>query len=261
MRYPHNNNWLAWIVSAICIFAVQITMAEEEAAERLARPTQAQVRWQDDELGMFIHFGIETWQDKETDEEPVMDNLKLFNPSNVDTDQWVSVAESMGAKYIVLVAKHHGGFCLWQTDTTEYSIKNTPYKNGKGDIVAELAESCRNKGMKLGIYISPADYSQKTGGGGKSNKAEVQEKYSKIYRQQWTELLSQYGQMMEVWFDGSTVVKMDDIIEKHAPHAMVFQSPQATIRWVGNEEGYAPYPAWNAVNSEDPVVLAGHSTA
>ncbi|MDC0935011.1 alpha-L-fucosidase [Pirellulales bacterium] len=264
MRHPHYNNWLVWIVSAISIFAVQITMAEEEAAEpsqSLARPTPQQAAWQDMEIGMFIHFGLETWQDKETDDEPDMEYVKLFNPTSVDTDQWVSVAKSMGAKYIILVAKHHGGFCLWQTDTTEYSIKNSPYKNGKGDIVLELAESCRKQGMKLGIYISPADYSQKTGGGGKSNREEVQEKYSTIYRQQWTELLSRYGEMMEVWFDGSTVVKMDDIIEKHAPNAMVFQSPWATIRWVGNEDGYAPYPAWNAVNSDDPAVQAGHSTA
>ena len=236
---PLKTVLLTILIASVMIVATNcssIKASEQTAAEpsrSLATPTSQQAAWQDDELGMFIHFGIETWQDKETDDEPVIDNLKLFDPPNVDTDQWVRVAESMGAKYIVLVAKHHGGFCLWQTDTTEYSIKNTPYKNGKGDIVAELAESCRKKGMKLGIYISPADYSQKTGGGGKSNKAEVQEKYSKIYRQQWTELLSQYGEMMEVWFDGSTVVKMDDIIEKHAPNAMVFQSPWATIRWVG----------------------------
>jgi alpha-L-fucosidase len=131
MRHPRHNNWIAGIVSAICIFAVQITMAEEEAAERLARPTPQQAAWQDMEIGMFIHFGLETWQDKETDDEPAMENMKLFSPTSVDTDQWVSVAESMGAKYIVLVAKHHGGFCLWKTDTTEYGIKNSPYKNGK----------------------------------------------------------------------------------------------------------------------------------
>ena len=159
------------------------TISSEQSIVQLARPTPQQVAWQDMEIGAMICFGLETWQDKETDDQPTIENLKLFNPTNVDTDQWVSAVESMGAKYIVLVAKHHGGFCLWQTDTTEYSIKNTPYKNGKGDIVAELSESCRKKGMKLGIYISPADYSQKTGGGGKSNDAEVQEKYSKIYRQ------------------------------------------------------------------------------
>lgn len=245
----------------VLVAVLLLSVLPVRAEIKLAQPSPAQAAWHDLEMGAMICFGLETWQDKEADDEPAMENLKLFNPTNVDTDQWVSAVESMGAKYIILVAKHHGGFCLWQTDTTEYSIKNTSYKNGKGDIVAELAESCRKKGMKLGIYISPADSSQKTGGGGRSNEAEVQEKYSRIYRQQWIELLSRYGEMMEVWFDGGNVVKMDDIIEKHAPNAMIFQSPLATIRWVGNEDGYAPYPAWNSVNSDEPVVLAGHSTA
>lgn len=241
--------------------AEAVNLARDPAL-REPKPTPTQAAWQDMEIGMFIHFGIETWQDKETDDEPVMENLELFNPTDVDTDQWVSVAESIGAKYIILVAKHHGGFCLWQTDTTEYSIKNTPWRDGKGDIVADLADSCRKRGMKLGIYISPADFSQKTGGGGSSNNAEIQKKYSNIYRQQWTELLTRYGEIMEIWFDGSTVVKMDDIIRQYAPKAMVFQSPWATIRWVGNEDGYAPYPAWNTVKKADAVSgvsTAGHS--
>ena len=234
---------------------------EQNSAEtvKLAKPTPAQAAWQDMELGMFIHFGIETWQDKETDDEPVMANLELFNPTNVNTDQWVRVAESFGAKYIILVAKHHGGFCLWQTETTEYSIKNTSYKDGKGDIVAELAESCRKRGMKLGLYISPADFSQKTEGGGKSDDAQIQKKYNNIYRQQWIELLTRYGEIMEIWFDGSTVVKMGDIIQQYASDAMIFQSSWATIRWVGNEEGYAPYPSWNSVKRSDAV--SGVSTS
>lgn len=254
-----NHRLLLTSLLGIMLAGCSSIPAQDAAALKLAKPTPQHVAWQDMEIGMMICFGLETYQDKETDDEPSMENLKLFNPTNVDTDQWVSVAESMGAKYIVLVAKHHGGFCLWQTDTTEYSIKNSPYKNGKGDIVAELAESCRKKGMKLGIYISPADFSQKTAGGGRSNDAEVQQKYSRIYRQQWTELLSRYGQMMEVWFDGSTVIKMDDIIEKYAPNAMVFQSPWATIRWVGNEKGIAPDPCWNTVKKVD--AHSGVSTA
>ncbi len=247
------------IFLGICsIILAGVSFAESQEytnteAVKLAKPTPQQASWQDMEIGMFIHFGIETWQDKETDDEPVMENMKMFNPTDVDTDRWVSVAESFGAKYIILVAKHHGGFCLWQTDTTEYSIKNSPYKDGKGDIVAELTESCHKRGMKLGIYISPADFSQKTEGGGKSGDTEVQKKYSNIYRQQWTELLSRYGEIMEMWFDGSTVVKMDDIIQQYAPTAMIFQSPWATIRWVGNEQGYAPYPAWNSVKKADAV--------
>ncbi len=249
------------IVIVLIFLSLLFAGCNEVEVKRLAKPTPAQVEWMDYEIGMFICFGIETWQDKNTDKYPKMEYTQMFDPPNVDTDQWVAAAESMGAKYIILVAKHAGGFCLWQTDTTEYSIKNSPYKDGKGDIVAELAESCRKKGMKLGIYISPADFWKKIGHGGKSNDAEVQEKYSNIYRQQWTELLSGYGEMMEVWFDGGNVIKVDDIVKKYAPNAMVFQSPIATIRWVGNEDGYTPYPAWNSVNSDDPIVQAGLSTA
>jgi len=231
----------------------------EDLTTKLAKPTPQQADWMDMEIGMFIHFGIETWQDKETDDEPDMANVKLFNPTNVDTDQWVTVAESMGAKYIILVAKHHGGFCLWQTDTTPYSIKNSPYKGGKGDIMAELSASCRKRGMKMGVYLSPADFrfGAVMGGGGKTAKPEDQPIYDKIYRQQLTEVLSRYGEMMEVWFDGSLVIEVGNILEKYAPKAMVFQGKYATIRWVGNEQGYASYPAWNTVDTrKDPVWAA-----
>ena len=198
-----------------------------------------------------------------------MDNLKLFNPPNVDTDQWVSAVESMGAKYIVLVAKHHGGFCLWQTDSTEYSIKNSPYKNGKGDIVAELAESCRKKGMKLGVYLSPADFfhgATHMMSGGRVDTPEKEKIYFKNYRQQLTELLANYGTMFEIWFDGSCIIPTGDIIAEHAPNALVFQGQYQHIgnkytglRWVGNERGWAPYPAFNAVSAE--AAKSGTSTA
>jgi len=161
------------------------------------------------------------------------------------------VAEDMGAKYIIFVAKHTGGFCWWQTQTTDYSIGHTPWRDGKGDVLADLAASCKKHGMKLGIYVSPADLQFGAGGGGKCKTPEAQAVYNKIYRQQLTEVLSRYGEMMEVWFDGSIVVDVADILAKYAPKAMVFQGPQATIRWVGNENGIAPYPAWNSVSEKD----------
>lgn len=239
------------------------TVSSEQTIARLAKPTPQQLAWHDLEMGAMICFGLETWQDKESDDETSMENLKLFDPPNVDTDQWVEAVEAMGAKYIVFVAKHVGGFCLWQTDSTEYSIKNTPYKNGTGDIVAELAESCRKKGIKLGIYIYPGSLFHGAGvsAGGKTVDPARQEEYNRIYRQQLTEVLSRYGEMHEVWFDGSVTIPIKDILDKYAANAMVFQGPQATIRWVGNEQGYAPYPAWNSVNSENPAVKAGRTTA
>jgi alpha-L-fucosidase len=225
--------------------------------ETLAKPTRQQVAWHDCELGMFIHFAPNTWTDREYDDLSLP--LEKFNPAQLDTDQWVAAAEAMGAKYVVFVAKHAGGFCLWQTDTTDYSIKSTPWRDGKGDVLADLAESCRKRGIKLGVYVSPADRKHGAGVGGRCETSEQQEAYNKLYRQQLTEVLSRYGEMFEVWFDGSIVVPVADILANYAPNAMVFQGPHATIRWVGNEDGYAPYPAWNAVSEGDR--RAGVATA
>lgn len=211
----------------------------------LARPTPEQVAWQDLEIGMFIHFAPNTWQDNEYDD--LSTPLEKINPTRLDTDEWVRVAESLGAKYIIFVAKHAGGFCWWQTETTDYSVKNTPWKDGRGDVMADLAKSCAKRGMKLGVYLSPADGKHGVTVGGRCKTPEEQEAYNKLYREQLTELLSRYGEMMEVWFDGSIVVEVGDILKQYAPRAVIFQGPYTSIRWVGNEEGFAPYPAWNAV--------------
>jgi len=212
---------------------------------RPAKPTPEQAAWQDLEMGMFIHFAPNTWQDKEGDD--LSTPLARINPAKLDTDQWVRVAESMGAKYIILVTKHAGGFCLWQTDTTGYGIKNTPWRAGQGDVLAALSASCRKRGLKLGVYLSPRDDAHGAGVGGKCATPQAQEAYNKVYRQQLTEVLSRYGRMVEVWFDGSTIIEVGDILKKCAPAAMIFQGRYATIRWVGNEDGLASYPAWNAL--------------
>jgi alpha-L-fucosidase len=218
----------------------------QEPVSKLAKPTTEQVAWQDMEVGMFICYGSRTWTG--TGDDKVRLSLEDVNPSEFDTDQWVSAVEAAGAKYIIFVAKHHAGFCLWQTDTTDYSIKSTPWRNGKGDMLADLAESCRKRGMKLGVYISPKDHLFGAGKGGRCKTKEEQERYDKIYRRQLTEVLSRYGEMVEVWFDGNLYVEVGDILKKHAARAMIFNSPHATIRYVGNESGMTPYPSWNAVS-------------
>ena len=233
----------------------------DPAAERLAKPTPSQAEWHDTEFGMFIHFGLWSWPEGVSEEKTPLSHLKIFNPMNLDTDQWVDVAELMGANYVVFTAKHGDGFCMWQTDTSELSIKNTPWRDGQGDILADLAKSCRKRGMKLGVYIQGQDRWHNAGGGGRCATPQAQRRYNEIYRQQLTEVLSRYGTMFEVWFDGSLVVPVEDILEKYAPKAMVFQSPHTTIRWVGHEEGFAPYPAWNSVNSANASVQSGNSTA
>jgi len=224
--------------------------AYADATPALALPTADQLAWQDREVGMFIHFAPNTWQDKELDD--LSTPLLQINPELLNTDQWVASAIDLGAKYIVFVAKHVGGFCMWQTDTTDYSIRKISWRGGHGDVLADLAGSCRKAGMKLGVYISPRDDKFGAGGGGRCKSAEKQNAYNIIYRQQLTEILSRYGEMFEVWFDGSNVVHISDILEKYAPHAMIYEiGPNATIRGVGNEEGFAVYPAWNTVTAAD----------
>jgi alpha-L-fucosidase len=221
------------------------------------RPTPEQAAWQDMELSMFVHFGPATWQNREYDD--LSTPLDRIDPAKLDTEQWADVAQSLGARQIVFVAKHTGGFCWWQTETSQYSVGHAAWRGGKGDVMQDLAASCRKRGLRLGVYLSPQDRSLGAGLGGKCGDPSIQTTYNAIYRGQLTELLSRYGEISEVWFDGSSVVDAGDILRQYAPHAMIFQSPYATIRWVGNEDGIAPDPNWNTV--PQPAARSGTSTA
>lgn len=214
-------------------------------APSLPVPTAEQLAWHDLELGLFVHLAPQTWQNSESD--LMTTDPKDMDPAGLDTDAWVEVAQQMDARYVVFVAKHEGGFCWWQTDTTDHGVKSTPWRNGRGDLLAELALSCRDAGLKLGIYVSPQDRKHGAGIGGKTADPAKQAEYEALYRTQLTEVLSRYGEISEVWFDGSLVFDVGDILAEHAPRAVVFQSPRASIRWAGNEDGLAPDPAWNAV--------------
>jgi alpha-L-fucosidase len=236
----------------------RVRLLRRPGSSAIAPPSAAQLAWQDLELGMFIHFGPNTWQEQEYDDRTTP--LDAMTP-DIDTDQWVETAVGMGARYIVMVAKHVGGFCWWQTRTTEYSVRNTPWRNGRGDVMAELAQSCAARGMQLGVYLSPRDDSVGAGGSGRCATPAAQAAYDTLYRQQLTELLTRYGPIMELWLDGSSVVPTIDLVRRHAPDAMIFQGPNATIRWVGNEDGFAPYPCWNAlaaVDADTGVATAMH---
>jgi alpha-L-fucosidase len=150
-----------------------------------------------------------------------------------------------------MVAKHAGGFCLWQTESSSYSVRQTRWKDGQGDVMTELSRACAERGLRLGVYLSPQDGHFGAGTAGRCATPEAQARYNTAARIQLTELLTRYGPMVEVWFDGSSVVPVGDILEAHAGSAMIFQGPHATIRWVGNEDGFAPDPAWNALPAED----------
>ena len=155
-------------------------------------PSPKQLAWQELELTTFLHFGINTFTNREWGEGS--EDPKLFNPSSLDAKQWVRACKEGGMKMVILTAKHHDGFCLWPSKYTEHSVKNSPWKNGKGDVVKELAEACKEYGIKLGIYLSPWDRNHQDYGNAE---------YIVYYRNQLMELLTDYGEINEIWFDGA----------------------------------------------------------
>lgn len=217
----------------------------------LGAPSPEQIAWHEMELEMFLCLDPCTWQGREYDDHSTP--LDAINPLALDTEQWCQAAECFGAKQILFVAKHTGGFCWWPTETTEYCVRNIPWKGGKGDVLGDLAASCRKHGLKLGVYIYPGDdqWGAGIGSGGKTADPAKQEAYNKVLRRQWEEVLTHYGDISELWFDGSCVIELGDIIKRYAPKAMVFQGPYATLRWPGNEQGAAPEPAWQTVRRAD----------
>jgi len=235
---------LFWTVSCS-----QLSNQTEEVP--LAKPTDIQYKWHEQERIMFVCLDPCTWQGREYDNHSIP--LERINPAQLDTDQWCEVAQSWGAKEILFVAKHTGGFCWWHTETTDYGIKDTSYKNGEGDVLKELTESCRKYGLNLGIYVYPGDetWGAGIGSGGQTRDPSKQEAYNKVFRKQLEETLANYGEVIEVWFDGSCVIDVSDILEKYAANSVIFQGPHATLRWPGTESGKLFFPAWNTVKEED----------
>lgn len=244
----NRRNFVASLLGAGAVAPLTVRRLLAAGQTPLARPTADQTAWQDLEFGMFVHIAPNTWQDREYDD---LSTPPSAIDADFDTDQWADCAVRMGARYLVFVAKHAGGFCMWQTETTDYGIRSTPWRGGKGDVMAAVAESCRRRGLKVGVYVSPQDRHFGAGVGGRCQDASKQTLYNRIYRQQLTEVFSRYGEFVEIWFDGSTVAPVGDLLARYQPHAAIFQGPQATIRWVGNEMGYAPYPTWNSISKAD----------
>jgi alpha-L-fucosidase len=214
----------------------------------IPKPSKSHYEWHELERMLMISFCPSSWQGQEYDD--LSTPLSQIDPAQFDAEQWCRAALLWGAKEILLVAKHTGGFCLWQTDTSDYGIKETPFRGGKGDIVDDVYRACKRHGIKFGLYLSPADlyYDAYNGGGGKTRDPAKQEAYVRIYRGQLTELLERYPDTCEIWFDGGIIIPVRDILEKHAPHAMIFQGKErSTIRWAGNEAGEIPYPTWDTL--------------
>ncbi len=214
-------------------------------------PSDRQLNWQALELTAFIHFGINTFTNKEWGDGT--EDPQIFNPAKLDARQWVKTLKEAGFKQVILTAKHHDGFCLWPSEFTEYSLKNSPYKNGKGDIVKETAEACKEFGIGFGIYLSPWDRNSKYFG---SNA------YNDYFINQLTELLTNYGQVDEVWFDGANgegpsgkkqvyeYNRWYQLIRKLQPKATIAVSGP-DVRWVGTETGYGRETEWSVVPGDE----------
>ncbi len=224
-----------------------------------AVPSKQHLAWHELEFYGFIHFTLNTFTDREWgggEESP-----KLFDPSQLDADQWVRVAKESGMTALILTAKHHDGFCLWPSKYTEHSVKNSPWKDGQGDVVRDLSEACKRHGLKFGVYLSPWD----------RNHAEyARPAYITYYRNQLRELLTGYGDIFETWYDGanggsgyyggaSETRRIDgktyydwtntwNLVRELQPDNIRFSDGGPDIRWVGNERGTSYDPNWATFN-------------
>ena len=210
-------------------------------------PTAQQLEWQQMEFTAFLHFGINTFTGREWGDG--QEKPELFNPTELDCEQWVRALKEGGFKMALITAKHHDGFCLWPTATTEHSVKNSPWKDGKGDVVRELRDACEKYGMKFGVYLSPWDRNAECYGDSPA--------YNKFFIEQLTELLTNYGEVHEVWFDGANgegpngkkqvydweaILKTIRTLQPKAVTAIMGDD----VRWVGNEGGLGRETEWSA---------------
>lgn len=245
-----------------CLCMIGLRAQNLQPEDKIIVPDKVQKEWADAEIGVIIHFDMPVfcpgynWRNFGTHPDAA-----VFNPTELNTDQWLESASRLGAKYAVLVAKHCSGFSLWPTKAHDYSIKNSPWKEGKGDIVRDFIKSCKKFGIRPGIYASTTANGYlwvDNPGLVQKGSPVTQEQYNKIVTQQLTELWSNYGDLFEIWFDGGILSKKRggadvlSLVKKLQPNAVAFQGPYGhpnLIRWVGNEEGTAPYPCWATADS------------
>lgn len=225
-------------------------------------PSERQLQWHELGYYMFVHFTVNTFTDKEWGygDEPE----SIFNPTALDCRQWAKVAKEAGMKGIIITAKHHDGFCLWPSAYTEHSVKNSPWRDGQGDVLKELRDACDEYGLKMGVYLSPWDRNSAVYG---------TPEYLTYYRNQMNELLTRYGNIFEVWFDGANggdgyyggareTRKIDnktyydwpnthEIVRELQPSAVMFSDAGPDIRWVGNERGMGSLTNWCLLKKDE----------
>lgn len=218
------------------------------------RPTPAQLRYQRRERALFLHFGVNTFTDREWgtgDESP-----SIFDPAALDARQWARCARAAGVRSMVLTAKHHDGFCLWPSALTDHSVRRSPWRGGAGDAVRDFTDACRAEGLGAGLYLSPWDRHERSYGDSP--------RYNAFYIAQLTELLTRYGPIAEVWFDGANGEgpngkrqtydwdRFHRTVRRLQPEAVIFSDAGPDVRWIGNEHGVAGDPNWAMV---DPAAV------
>jgi alpha-L-fucosidase len=254
-RRPSRREFVTSAAAAIAAAAwPSRTRVAARAAVDRPTPSSSQLAWQRDELAMFVHFGVNTFTDREWGdghEDPA-----IFAPTNLDTRQWARTARAAGFRAMILTAKHHDGFCLWPTKTTRHSVASSPWRGGQGDVVREFVDACHAEGLKAGLYLSPWDRHEPRYGDSP--------RYNDFYADQLTELLTGYGTIHEVWFDGANGEgpngrrqeydwpRVWSIVRKLQPQAVIFSDAGPDVRWIGNERGSAGDTNWSTV---DPAVV------
>lgn len=231
------------------VFLVFILFVLEANSQSLPVPTQRQLAWQQLETTAFLHFTVNTFTDKEWGEGT--EDPKIFNPANFDARQIVKALKDAGFKIAIITAKHHDGFCLWPSKYTDHSVKSSFWKNGKGDVVKEISNACREYGIKFGVYLSPWDRNQPLYG---------TDAYNNYYKNQLRELLTNYGEVSEVWFDGAKGKNAKDmqydfagfwkLVRQLQPKAVMFSDAGPDVRWVGNESGSAGQTCWSTITTD-----------
>jgi alpha-L-fucosidase len=214
------------------------------------RPTPSQLAWQREELALFVHFTVNTFTDKEWGDGT--EKPAIFDPARLDARQWARAAKRGGFRTLILTAKHHDGFCLWPTRTTDHSVRTSPWRGGSGDVVREFTDACRAEGLGVGFYLSPWDRNAKSYGQGAA--------YIDFYLSQLEELLGGYGPLVEVWFDGANGEgpngkrqtydwpRIHAAVRRLQPKAVMFSDSGPDVRWIGNEQGEAGTTCWSAVD-------------
>ena len=215
------------------------------------KPSKQQLAWHETEFYLFMHFGPNTFTNKEWGDgkEPEA----VFNPIQLDCRQWCSTAKAAGAKGIIITAKHHDGFCLWPSNFSKHTVRESKWKDGKGDVLKELSQACKEAGLKFGVYISPWDRNHPDYG---------TEKYNSVFAGMMKEIFQNYSPIWEMWWDGANGEgpngkkqeydwkRFENIVKQYSPKTVVFSDIGPDIRWVGNENGIAGDPNWNFLETD-----------